>query len=102
ADVVLGNSSSGIIEAPAAGTPTVNIGDRQKGRLRAPSVADVPNEEGAIRDAIDAALSPEAQALAARRESPYGTPGAAARIVEVLSAVDLAGLRTKPFHDLPR
>jgi UDP-N-acetylglucosamine 2-epimerase (non-hydrolysing)/GDP/UDP-N,N'-diacetylbacillosamine 2-epimerase (hydrolysing) len=70
AQLVIGNSSSGIIEAPALGTPTVNIGDRQAGRLRAPSVIDVPNDEGAIRDAIDTALSPEFQQLAAARVTP--------------------------------
>lgn len=98
ADVVIGNSSSGIIEAPAAGTPTVNIGDRQLGRLRAPAILDVPNDAAAIEAAIARALAPELQQLAARRESPYGTPGAAARIVDVLARVDLDELRTKSFH----
>jgi len=100
ADVVIGNSSSGILEAPSAGTPTVNIGDRQKGRLRAPSVTDVPNDPEAIRQAIEAALTDEAQRLAAERRSPFGTPGAAAAIVAVLEAVDPATLRTKAFHTI--
>lgn len=100
ADVVVGNSSSGILEAPSAGTPTVNIGDRQKGRLRAPSVIDVPNERDAIREAIEAALTDEAQRVAALRRSPFGSPGAAAAIVDVLETVDLATLRTKPFHTI--
>jgi len=99
ADVVLGNSSSGIIEAPAAGTPTVNIGDRQTGRLRAPSIIDVENDAEQIRAAIERSLAPDAQAAAARRESPYGTPGAARLIVDRLAAVDLAALRTKHFHE---
>ncbi len=98
ADVVLGNSSSGIVEAPSSGTPTVNIADRQKGRLRAPSVIDVPNDATAIVEGIRAALSPEKQTLAAARVSPFGGPGAAALIADVLEAVDLESLRTKQFH----
>lgn len=98
ADVVLGNSSSGIVEAPSSGTPTVNIADRQKGRLRAPSVIDVPNATSAIVEAIRAALSPEAQERAAERISPFGQPGAAALIAEVLETVDLESLRSKRFH----
>lgn len=98
ADVVIGNSSSGIVEAPSAGTPTVNIGDRQKGRLRAPSVIDVANDAAAIGSAIDRALGDDAQSIARRRESPFGEPGSAARIAEVLETVDLESLRTKRFH----
>ena len=101
ADVVLGNSSSGIIEAPVAGTPTVNIGDRQAGRLRAPSILDVPNVAGRIREAVEKALTPESHELAARRESPYGTPGAARLVVDRLATVDLDALRTKQFHQHP-
>ena len=102
ADVVIGNSSSGIIEAPTAGTPTVNIGDRQLGRLRAPSIIDVPNERDAIVAGIREALGERMQQVAARRESPYGTPGAARRIVAQLAAVDLERLRTKAFTTLHR
>ena len=99
ADVVIGNSSSGIIEAPAAGTPTVNIGDRQAGRLRAPSILDVADDAAQIRAAIELALSPDLRVLAARRESPYGSPGAARLIVDRLATADLNGIRTKRFHE---
>lgn len=102
ADVVVGNSSSGILEAPSAGVPTVNIGDRQKGRLRAPSVIDVANEADAIGVAIDRALTVSFRETASRRVSPYGTPGAATAIVQTLAAADLASLRTKSFHTLTR
>lgn len=100
ADVVVGNSSSGIVEAPSAGTPTVNIGDRQKGRLRAPSVIDTPNDSDAIGAAIDRALTPEFQELAAARQSPFGAPGASAAIADVLSRVTLASLLEKTFHTI--
>ena len=99
AGVVLGNSSSGILEAPSAGTPTVNIGDRQQGRLRAPSVIDVENSTDSIRDAIQRALSPEVQLTASRRESPFGAPGASATIAKMLAEVDLSTLLPKNFHD---
>jgi UDP-N-acetylglucosamine 2-epimerase (non-hydrolysing) len=101
ADVVIGNSSSGIIEAPVAGTPTVNIGDRQRGRLRAPAIVDVLNEAAAIEAGIARALSPELQDLARQRQSPYGAPGAARRIVDILATVDLSSLRTKAFFTPP-
>jgi UDP-hydrolysing UDP-N-acetyl-D-glucosamine 2-epimerase len=102
ADLVLGNSSSGILEAPTAGTPTVNIGDRQRGRLRAPSVIDTPNEAGSIRDAILLALGPDVQQVAARRESPFGSAGASARIADVVATHKLDGILPKRFHDQGR
>lgn len=84
AAVILGNSSSGILEAPTAGTPTVNIGDRQKGRLRAPSVIDVKLETHALINALEAALQPSFQQISALKESPFGTPGVSEKICEVL------------------
>jgi UDP-N-acetylglucosamine 2-epimerase len=98
ADVVVGNSSSGILEAPYMGVPTVNIGPRQQGRPRAPSVIDCENDPYVIARAIRKALSPAHKALAARRESPYGTPGAAKRMVVKIADVDLEGLLFKRFH----
>lgn len=102
ADLVIGNSSSGILEAPSAGTPTVNIGDRQKGRLRAPSVIDVPNEGSAIQAGITLALSPEFRELAASRVSPYGYPGAAQLIADAVATADLSALRSKSFHTIAK
>jgi len=97
-DVVVGNSSSGIVEAPSAGTPTVNIGDRQKGRLRAPSVIDTPNEATAIAGGIGHALGEEMRGIAAKRVSPFGEPGASKKIADVLATVELDSLRTKSFY----
>lgn len=99
AAAVVGNSSSGIIEAPALGTPTVNIGPRQDGRLRAVSVIDCAPTPDAIAGALAQALSPQMQARAAHGETPYGRAGTAARIAEVLSTVPLEGLLTKPMHE---
>lgn len=100
ADLVLGNSSSGIVEAPALGTPTVNIGDRQRGRLRAPSVIDCENDAEAIGAAIRTALSPAFQDLAARRESPFHTAGASGAIARTVATHDLGSIIHKHFHDL--
>ncbi len=104
ADVVIGNSSSGIIEAPALGTPTVNVGTRQDGRIKPPSVIDCEPESGEIADAIRRALEPafrdEARAHAA--SGPYGDGHAAERILEVLKAADLSqGALRKRFFDMP-
>ncbi len=101
AEAVVGNSSSGIIEAPALGKPTVNIGTRQQGRVRAPSVIDCADETQAIVAAIERALSPQMLDLAARRVSPYGGGGASARIKNTLATVDLDHLLLKSFYTLP-
>lgn len=70
-DAVVGNSSSGILEAPAVGIPSVNIGDRQLGRLRASSIIDCPADQAtilkALRDIIDGRFRPDVS-----REPPYG------------------------------
>jgi UDP-N-acetylglucosamine 2-epimerase (non-hydrolysing) len=97
-DAVVGNSSSGIIEAPAMGKPTINIGPRQQGRIRAPSVIDCADDTDAIVAAIGRALSLAAQATAARRGSPYSCGGASKRIKDVPATVELDGLLAKRSH----
>ena len=90
ADVMVGNSSAGIREAPSFGLPVVNIGTRQAGRLRAANIIDVPYEADAIAAALERALYDGAFREACERcENPYGTPGAAKRIVDVLESVEL-------------
>lgn len=97
AAVVLGNSSSGLIEAPAFRVPTVNIGDRQKGRLAAASVLHAPADRDAILVALDRALSPAHRALTATCDSPYGIGNAAAAIHAILKGRPIP--RDLPFHD---
>ncbi|TAN61498.1 MAG: UDP-N-acetylglucosamine 2-epimerase (hydrolyzing) [Magnetospirillum sp.] len=101
AEAVVGNSSSGIIEAPFLGTPTVNLGIRQRGRVRAASVIDCGETEAEILAALTRALDPVFRSEAAGVAYPFGTPGAARRVVEVLKSVSLDGLLLKSFHDLP-
>lgn len=99
-DVVLGNSSSGLIEVPSLGVPTVNIGPRQKGRLRAPSIIDVDAKCADITAAIAKALSPQMRAIAARRENPMGNGTAGVQIVQALAATDFTALGAKVFYDI--
>ena len=100
ADIVVGNSSSGIVEAPSAGTVVVNIGERQRGRLRSSNIIDVPNNELEIRTAIDKGLSPEMQSSAKRVQSPFGQPGASEKIFEVLANYNLERILHKRFFDV--
>lgn len=95
-DAVVGNSSSGLLEAPSFKTPTVNIGDRQKGRLKATSVIDCPAERKAIAEAIDRAFDLDCGDVS----NPYGDETAAAKIVAVLENTDNpADLVKKRFFD---
>lgn len=93
-DVMLGNSSSGLYEAPSFGLPVVNIGDRQAGRLRGGNVIDCAGCGEAIAAALD-------QALTAPRplaDNPYGDGASSERIVDVLRGIgDPAALLRKPF-----
>lgn len=98
-DVVIGNSSSGLIEAPALGVPTVDIGDRQRGRLRALSVIHCEDDSDAIASTVARALGQEHKNVARRLTTPYGTPGAAERIAPILASYPLDSLTMKHFHD---
>ena len=102
AEFVLGNSSSGIIETPAFRVPTVNIGDRQRGRLQSESIINCGEDKDSICRAIDMALSPKFKAVCEKVISPYGDGHAAKqiakKIVEVVSS-DTIDLKKK-FYDL--
>jgi len=96
ADAVVGNSSSGLYEAPSFKIPTVNIGDRQKGRARASSVIDVAPERGLIYDALLRALEMDCSGVL----NPYGDGHTAERIVIVLKSLgDPHQFVTKRFVD---
>lgn len=87
AEAILGNSSSGLYEAPSFATPCVNIGDRQKGRLRAPCVFDCPAESDAILAALEKAREWGRRKGRLQPVNPYGDGLAARRIVERLADV---------------
>jgi UDP-N-acetylglucosamine 2-epimerase (non-hydrolysing)/GDP/UDP-N,N'-diacetylbacillosamine 2-epimerase (hydrolysing) len=88
-DVVIGNSSSGIIEAPAFGKPTINIGNRQDGRLRANSIIDVGVAKQEIQTAIETALSPNWRERCSQTVSSYKSSNTAQRIADTLKSADL-------------
>ena len=99
-DAVIGNSSSGLLEAPSFGKPTVNIGDRQKGRPRAISVIDCDESADSIERAITSALSSDFIETASGAVNPYGDGHATLRILQAIKRVDLQSLSRKVFHDI--
>ena len=88
-DAVIGNSSSGIIEAPAFGKPTVNIGSRQDGRLRANSIIDVGVAKQEIQTAIETALSPNWRERCAETVNSYKSSNTAQLIADTLKNAEL-------------
>lgn len=101
-DAVVGNSSSGLLEAPAFKVPTVNIGDRQRGRLCAASVLNCPPQAEAIVAALAQIWSGALAPVSANLQHPYGSGGASAAIKQVLKNTDLQGLLKKRFHDMAK
>ena len=99
-DAVIGNSSSGILEAPTFGIATINIGSRQDGRVRAESVIDCGNSICDMRNALSKCMTPEFKSLCRSTLNPYGSGGASQKIVHELESVDFSDLRVKPFVDL--
>jgi UDP-hydrolysing UDP-N-acetyl-D-glucosamine 2-epimerase len=89
AALMLGNSSSGIMETPSLALPTVNIGWRQQGREQAANIIDVPAESDAIVDGVRRALDPAFRQSLKGMSNPYGDGHAAERIVEVLASTVL-------------
>jgi UDP-hydrolysing UDP-N-acetyl-D-glucosamine 2-epimerase len=95
ADAVVGNSSSGLSEAPSLNTPTLDIGARQKGRLSGSSVAHCPGDAQAIRTGIDTLFGKQVSDFT----NPYGDGQSAVRIISVLErTVDFRALLNKIFH----
>ena len=102
ADVMVGNSSSGLIEGPTFALPVVNIGDRQRGRLRAANVLDVGHGRDEILAGIRRALDPPFRRSLQGLVNPYGDGHAAPRIARVLREVELGPrLLVKRFADAP-
>ena len=99
-DAVIGNSSSGLIEAPSFKVPTVNIGKRQQGRVCGDTVINTDEGYESIYSAISKALNPEFRGICACSINPYGLGKASDRIADVIERTDLESLIFKPFHDL--
>ena len=99
-DGVVGNSSSGLAEVSSFGKGTINIGDRQRGRLKAESVIDCDPEQRAITLAMQKLYSKEFQEILKTVKNPYGNGGASERVVDTLTAVPLEDILKKRFFDL--
>ena len=100
-DLVVGNSSSGIIEVPSFGKPTVNVGDRQRGRLKGESIIDCGCGEEDIKSAIEKALSHSFQLFCETVENKYGDGNASGRIVKILKEKILGPISLKKkFFDV--
>ena len=100
--MVIGNSSSGLVEVPSIGKPTINIGDRQRGRIRGNTVIDCDVDSNSICDAIIRAKENEFIELCKKSENPYGRGNTSSLIVQMIKSkllytdVDLK----KKFYDL--
>lgn len=99
-DAVVGNSSSGLAEAPTFKIGTINIGDRQKGRIKAESVIDCESMKESILFAIKKLYSKEFKAKLKNVKNPYGEGGAAEKTKKILEEVDLTNILKKQFYDI--
>jgi UDP-N-acetylglucosamine 2-epimerase len=97
--MVIGNSSSGLIEAPAFKVPTVNIGNRQKGRTTSESVINCDDSKTSITNAINKALSNDFKKKLKNTMNPYGNGGASEKIVEKIINHPLENIIYKKFYD---
>jgi GDP/UDP-N,N'-diacetylbacillosamine 2-epimerase (hydrolysing) len=99
-DGVVGNSSSGILEAPSLKKGTINIGNRQKGRTQSNSIINcLPNKES-ILDALETLFADEFQKSLSSTVNPYGAGNSSKEVVEVLGSISLEGIIKKEFYDI--
>lgn len=100
AGAVVGNSSSGLLEVPTFGIPTLNIGDRQKGRMAADSVYNCETDKDSILKGLDVIMSPAFKEKAAETHNPYDKANTSEEIFKVISTYPLVELKQKHFYDL--
>ena len=98
-DMVIGNSSSAILEAPSYGIPSINIGDRQKGRVFSQSVISVNPDHKKIIKAIKKGYSKNFQEKLLKITNPYGMPGASSKIISILKKFQVSN-NAKIFYDI--
>ncbi len=99
-DGVVGNSSSGLAEAPTFKIGTINIGDRQRGRLKADSVIDCEPTKNSILTAIRQLYSNDFQNKLNHVKNPYGEGGTTEKILKIIREIDLTNILKKSFNDL--
>ena len=99
-DAVVGNSSSGLLEAPSFNIATIDIGDRQKGRIKADSVISCLPKKKDIIGALNALYSEDFQNIVANTKNPYGEGGASKEILKIIKDIGLDDILKKPFYDI--
>ncbi|WP_279704519.1 UDP-N-acetylglucosamine 2-epimerase [Aliarcobacter butzleri] len=99
-DAVVGNSSSGLAEAPSFKIGTINIGDRQKGRIKGDSVIDCFPNKKSIKEAFDKLYSIKFQNILSNTYNPYGDGCASQKIIEILKNVNFDNILKKSFYDI--
>lgn len=99
-DGIIGNSSSGLAEMPSFKKGTINIGDRQSGRLQSSSIINCPPKKESIIAAIEHMYSPDFQSSLASTINPYGDGGASKKMTSILRAINLRDALNKSFHNL--
>ena len=99
-DAMVGNSSSGLAEAPSFQIGTINIGDRQKGRIMAKSVINSKSDRESIADAFEILYSKAFQEVLKTSTNPYGDGCASLKIVEEIKKIDLENILKKSFFDI--
>jgi GDP/UDP-N,N'-diacetylbacillosamine 2-epimerase (hydrolysing) len=98
ADVIIGNSSSGILEMPTFKKPTINIGDRQKGRVKSNSIVDVFPKKNLIKKKIDFVYSKKFNTK--NIINPYKKPNTSKKIISILKNINLKKYKNKKFYDI--
>ncbi len=101
-DGVVGNSSSGLSEVPSFKKGTINIGDRQRGRLQAQSIINCEPNRESVTAALEQLYSKDFQAGLSQVSNPYGQGGATEKVVTTLKHFSIAGIVKKTFYDLPK
>jgi GDP/UDP-N,N'-diacetylbacillosamine 2-epimerase (hydrolysing) len=99
-DAVVGNSSSGILEMPTFKKATINIGDRQSGRLRSASIIDCKINKKEIINSLKMVYSKKFQLKLKKNINHYGPQGASAKIVKILKKINLKNILIKKFYDI--
>ena len=99
-NAVVGNSSSGLLEAPSFKIGTVNIGDRQKGRIEAESVISCNSNTLSINKALTRIYSEKFQNTLKNSTNPYGNGGSANQILGIIENIDFYNILKKSFYDI--
>ena len=99
-DAVIGNSSSGLIEVPSFNKPTINIGDRQMGRIKSNTVIQCDPNQKSISNAIEIALSKKFKLVLKNSTNPYDNGNSSEKIVKTLKNISLKNIIKKNFFNI--